>query len=105
MLRFVAMLTVIVLAGAASLAPACDLQCQLIELPGSTSGLPCHSHDSHPAAPKHTVQAQAVSKALDALLVPLLLPVDGAGAAAPASVASTFSGRNPAIPAPFVLRI
>ncbi len=69
MVKLVASLLVVVLAGATALALACDLQCKLQDSSGAASDGPCSSHDSHPSMAKHSLNTTAVVKAVVALPV------------------------------------
>lgn len=70
MAKLAAGLLVVALVGMTSLALACDLQCRLEDSGAASAAGSCHSHGSHPTAPKHSVHTRAVVKALSALSVP-----------------------------------
>jgi hypothetical protein len=70
MSRLVAGLLAVTLVGVTSLALACDFRCKLEDSPAADAGSPCHSHESHPAAPQHAAHTTAVVKALGVLAVP-----------------------------------
>jgi|SRR2546422_10910 len=70
MSKLLAGLLAVTLVGVTSLALACDFRCKLEDSAAADAGSPCHSHESHPAAPQHAVHATAVVKALGALAVP-----------------------------------
>ena len=67
MSKFVASLLIVALVGLTSLAFACDLQCQLEASAVASTGDQCPLHESHPAAPKHSVHSKALVKALGVL--------------------------------------
>src|SRR5712691_4282861 len=70
MSKLVAGLLAVTLVGVTSLAIACDFRCKLEDSPAADAGSPCNSHESHPAAPQHSVHTKAVVKALGVLAVP-----------------------------------
>src|SRR6266852_374448 len=70
MSRLVAGLLAVTLVGLTSLALACDFRCKLEDSPAADASSPCHSHESHPAAPQHAVHSKAVVKALGVLAAP-----------------------------------
>jgi hypothetical protein len=69
MTKLVTCLMVLILAGATSLAAACDLQCSLHDSAEGASDAPCHSEGPHPAPAKHEVHSTVAAKA------PGVLPV------------------------------
>ena|SRR5713101_5811943 len=69
MTKLVTWLMVLVLAGATSLAAACDLQCSLHDSAEGASDAPCHSEGPQPIPAKHEVHSTVAAKA------PGVLPV------------------------------
>ena len=104
MSKLVAGLLIVALVGLTSLVFACDLQCQMEASVAASTGDQCPLHESHPAAPKHSLHSRAVVKALGVLPVPAasIQTMSGIRTLQEVMIANTS---EPPSPAALVLRI